>query len=76
MHVFKMRCAPTAHPHIRRLMLLALAEFAEEVPAMFGGMRDWMLRCDRWTSVKDDADADRCGECLPCRVAARESLAP
>jgi thymidylate synthase (FAD) len=74
MHVFKMRCASTAHPHIRRLMLLALVEFSKEIPAMFGGMGDWMLRCDKWESVEDDAD--RCGECLPCRVSARDSLAP
>jgi len=77
MHVFKMRCAPTAHPHIRRLMLLALVEFAEEVPAMFSELKFEMLRCDRELQMNAVMDGPSwCGECLPCRVAARESLAP
>lgn len=43
MHIFKMRCASTAHPHIRRLMRQALAEFAREIPAMFGPMAEEFL---------------------------------
>jgi thymidylate synthase (FAD) len=35
MHIFRMRCAPAAHPHIRELFLRALQVFAERVPAMF-----------------------------------------
>lgn len=34
-HIFNMRCAPTAHPQIRELMLQTLEVFAVEVPPMF-----------------------------------------
>lgn len=39
-HIFQLRCAKTAHPHIRGLMLQALEVFAKKIPAMFHGM--WM----------------------------------
>jgi len=34
-HIFNLRCAKTAHPHIRSLMLIALNVFQRVVPAMF-----------------------------------------
>lgn len=34
-HIFELRCSDKAHPHIRYLMLRALAKFAEWVPTMF-----------------------------------------
>jgi len=39
-HIFQLRCAKTAHPHIRGLMLQALEVFAKKIPAMFQKM--WM----------------------------------
>lgn len=38
MHIFSLRCAPAAHPHIRDLFLQALQVFADRVPSMFGGL--------------------------------------
>lgn len=35
MHIFKLRCAPEAHPQIRELMLQAQAIFAKEIPELF-----------------------------------------
>ena len=40
MHIFSLRCAPAAHPHIRALFLQALQVFAERVPSMFKDLRD------------------------------------
>ena len=37
-HIFKLRCAKTAHPQIRKLMLEALEIFAREVPPMFASL--------------------------------------
>lgn len=37
-HIFKMRCAKAAHPHIRFLMQRALKKFAYRVPSMFDAM--------------------------------------
>lgn len=34
-HIFNLRCANTAHPHIRSLMLIALDVFRRVVPKMF-----------------------------------------
>lgn len=34
-HIFSLRCAKTAHPHIRQLMLVALDVFRRVVPTMF-----------------------------------------
>jgi thymidylate synthase (FAD) len=34
-HIFSLRCAPTAHPQIREVMLMALEKFKDEVPTMF-----------------------------------------
>ncbi len=35
-HVLKLRTAPSAHPHIRALMLDLLAIFTEKLPVLFG----------------------------------------
>jgi thymidylate synthase (FAD) len=40
MHIFSLRCASAAHPHIRALFLQALQIFAERVPSMFKDLRD------------------------------------
>lgn len=34
-HIFKMRCAPAAHPHIRSLMIALRAEFIKALPEIF-----------------------------------------
>lgn len=60
LHIFNMRCASTAHPHIRRLMLRALKEFAEHVPAMFDKQAEKFFACEA-------KQQERCGECLPCQ---------
>ncbi|NVO13839.1 MAG: FAD-dependent thymidylate synthase [Rhodoplanes sp.] len=36
LHVFKLRCAPTAHPQMREVMIPLRAYFAETWPAIFG----------------------------------------
>ena len=46
MHIFKLRCASTAHPHIRKLMTQALEEFVAFVPSMFADL------------VQKEADSD------------------
>lgn len=40
MHIFKMRCAPDAHPQIRELMVQAKKIFAEAIPEMFAHVRE------------------------------------
>lgn len=35
-HVFKLRCAPTAHPQMREVMQPLAAEFAAQWPSIFG----------------------------------------
>lgn len=35
MHIFKLRCAPEAHPQMRELMLQAQKVFAEKIPELF-----------------------------------------
>jgi len=40
MHIFRLRCASTAHPHIRRLILRALALFADRIPSMFADLAE------------------------------------
>jgi thymidylate synthase (FAD) len=35
-HVFKLRCAPTAHPQMREVMIPLAAEFAARWPSIFG----------------------------------------
>ena len=34
-HIFEMRCAKAAHPIIRGVMLVALAQFGEKMPALY-----------------------------------------
>ena len=43
-YVFKMRCAKTAHPQIREVMLKALAIFKRVVPAMFTPLAEKFLQ--------------------------------
>lgn len=38
MHIFSLRCAPAAHPHIRALFLQALQVFADRIPSMFADL--------------------------------------
>lgn len=40
MHIFKMRCAPDAHPQIRELMLKVREIFAREIPELFSDKND------------------------------------
>ena len=37
-HVFKMRCAPAAHPQMREIMVPCLEEFARRWPALFADL--------------------------------------
>lgn len=34
-HIFKLRCAPAAHPSVREIMLKALQEFRAHIPVLF-----------------------------------------
>lgn len=34
-HVFKLRCAPAAHPSVRHIMLMLLNEFRKKIPVLF-----------------------------------------
>lgn len=34
-HIFKLRCSPSAHPQIRRIMLKVLKEFQKRIPIVF-----------------------------------------
>jgi thymidylate synthase (FAD) len=36
MHVFELRCAPTAHPQIREIMKMAQTEMVQRYPCIFG----------------------------------------
>lgn len=40
MHIFNLRCSPQAHPQIREVMMMALKQFATEVPEMFRSIWD------------------------------------
>jgi thymidylate synthase (FAD) len=39
-HIFKVRCAPAAHPHIRSLLIPLRDKFFEELPEVFGYYND------------------------------------
>ena len=38
LHIFKMRCAPDAHPQIRKMMIAVLDEFKQVLPEIYGGL--------------------------------------
>jgi len=38
LHVFKMRCAPDAHPQIREVMRKVLKAFKTVLPEIYGGL--------------------------------------
>lgn len=42
-HIFKMRCAKTAHPIIRGVMLEVLRKFVERMPAIYGDQAEEFL---------------------------------
>lgn len=42
-HIFDMRCARSAHPIIRGVMLEVLARFVERMPVLFGDLADKFL---------------------------------
>lgn len=40
LHIFRLRCAPTAHPQMREVMIPLAAEFAGKWPAIFGSVTE------------------------------------
>lgn len=39
-HIFKLRCAPAAHPQMRELMLPLLAKFQQRIPILFDNIAE------------------------------------
>ena len=42
-HIFEMRCAKTAHPIIRGIMLQVLQQFTDQMPALYGDLANKYL---------------------------------
>lgn len=40
-HIFRLRCAPAAHPQMREIMLPLLNDFFNRVPVLFGDIYDY-----------------------------------
>lgn len=47
MHIFDLRCAKTAHPHIRNIMLNVLDVFSNRIPVLFHNLKEKFVDVDR-----------------------------
>lgn len=48
-HIFKLRCAPAAHPQMREIILPLLGEFFNRIPVLFGDIYDYGIE-NSWFS--------------------------